>query len=75
LIHSEKTRAAYGCFIRDISRGGMFIKTPRSFSVGEKISFKFLMPDGLKQYQILGEIVRFQEDGIGIKFKRLLAED
>jgi hypothetical protein len=74
LIHSEKTRASYKCFIRDISRGGMFVEAPQSFNVGEKITLKFLMPGGGKQYQILGEIVRFQEKGIGIKFKRLLAD-
>jgi len=58
--------------IKDISRCGMFIETNQAFLVGEKITMKFQMPASQKLYKIMGEIVRFQKTGIGIKFKRQL---
>ena len=59
-------------FISDISRGGMFIKTSSSFSVGKNVTIKFQMPASKKIFQLIGEIVRLQDNGIGIKFKRQL---
>jgi len=61
--------------IRDISRCGMFIETSRAFSVGEKITIKFQAPSNRKSYKILGEIVRFQKKGIGVKFIRRISID
>lgn len=62
-------------FIRDISRCGMFIETSRSFCVGEKITVRFEVPSSRKIYKILGEIVRFQEKGMGVKFIRRMPVD
>ena len=50
----------------------MFIETNQAFWVDEKIIIKFQMPASQKLYKIMGEIVRFQKTGIGIKFKRKL---
>lgn len=66
----ETDKASAVDFIRDISRCGMFIETSRSFSVGEKITVKFEVPSSRKSYKILGEIVRFQKKGMGVKFIR-----
>ncbi len=65
-----KGKAPCADFIRDISRCGMFIETAQPFSVGEKITVKFEVPTSRKIYRILGKIVRFQENGIGVKFVR-----
>lgn len=59
--------------IRDISRCGMFIQTRRIFEVGEKIVMKFQIPSTRRIFRIIGEIVRNQKDGVGVKFKRQLA--
>ncbi len=57
-------------YIDDISRCGMFIKTSSSFFVGQNISIKFQTPTSKKLFQIMGKIVRLQNNGIGVKFKR-----
>jgi len=72
LIDPEKEKAHCDYLIKDISRCGMFIETNQAFLVSEKITMKFQMPASQKLYKIMGEIVRFQKTGIGIKFKRQL---
>ncbi len=59
-------------YINDISRCGMFIKTSSSFFVGQNITIKFQTPISKKLFQIIGKIVRLQDNGIGVKFKRQL---
>ena len=56
-------------FIDDISDGGVSIKTSTPYSVGEKISMTFLLPEHEKRLQIEGEIARIDAQGIGVKFK------
>ncbi|NOX34274.1 MAG: PilZ domain-containing protein [Deltaproteobacteria bacterium] len=80
LVDPEKDKSSYDYFIRNISRCGMFIETAmqdqpgRAFFTGEKIIMKFQMPASQKLYKIMGEVVRLQENGIGVKFKRQLYE-
>ncbi len=59
----------YRDFIRDISGSGVFIKTSQTFSVGQTISMTFMSPNDQKPFKINGEIVRANNDGIGVKFK------
>ena len=56
-------------YINDISRCGMFIKTGSSFFVGQNIIIKFQIPTSKNLFQIIGKIVRLQNNGIGVKFK------
>jgi Tfp pilus assembly protein PilZ len=58
----------YRDFIQDISESGLFIKTPQTFSAGQKIKMTFMSPDYQKPFKIKGEIVRVHEDGAGVKF-------
>jgi len=74
LIDPEKEKMSYDYFVKDICRCGMFIETSQSFSVGQKIAIKFQVPTSKKVFKIIGEIVRRQENGIGIKFKRWLSK-
>ena len=53
---------------RDISAGGVFIRTPAALSIGEEISLPFSVPTQKEPVTITGEIVRSVEDGIGVKF-------
>jgi len=59
----------YRDFIQDISASGVFIKTSQKFSAGQPILMTFVSPDNQKPFRINGEIIRTQEDGIGVKFK------
>lgn len=74
LIDPEKEKRSYDHFVKDISRCGMFIETSQTFSVGQKITIKFQVPTSKKVFKIIGEIVRHQKNGIGIKFKRRLSK-
>jgi Tfp pilus assembly protein PilZ len=58
----------YRDFIQDISESGLFIKTPQTFSAGQKIKMTFMSPDYQKPFKIKGEIVRTHTDGVGVKF-------
>jgi Tfp pilus assembly protein PilZ len=60
---------SYRDYIKDISVGGLFIETGTSFSVGEETSMTLLLPEYEKKIKIQGEIVRIEEQGIGVKFK------
>ena len=75
LIDPEKKKPMSDNFIKDISRCGIFIETNQSFCLGQKITMKFQVPASKKTFKITGEIVRFQKNGIGIKFKRRLSRD
>ena len=59
----------YRDFVKDISDKGVFIETSNPFSVGEKISMTFLLPEHKKRLKIQGEIVRIEEQGVGVKFE------
>ena len=74
LIDQDKEKSRFKHYIKDISRCGMFIETRQSFIVGEKITMRFQVPSSRKLYKILGEIVRFEKNGIGVKFKRQISE-
>jgi Tfp pilus assembly protein PilZ len=59
----------YRDFIQDISASGVYIKTSHKFLVGQPILMTFMSPDNQKPFRIKGEIIRIQEDGIGVAFK------
>lgn len=58
---------AYTDFIRNTSRGGMFIETYWPFMIGEKLSMTFSPPDIKKPIKVSGEVVRINPKGIGVK--------
>ena len=59
----------YKDFIKDISSGGVFIKTNMPFSVGQEVSLTFPIPNQQEHIKITGKIVRIIDEGIGVKFK------
>ena len=58
---------AYTDFIRDTSRGGMFIETYWPFMIGEKLSLTFNPPEINRPIKVSGEVVRINPKGIGVK--------
>ena len=58
---------AYTDFIRDTSRGGMFIETQWPFMIGEKLSLTFRSIDKKTPLKVTGKVVRINPKGIGVK--------
>ena len=62
----------YEGLVKDISRGGMFIKSGDEFSIGEELTLAIPSADRLKSLKLKGEVVRTEKEGFGVKFKRTL---
>ena len=56
-------------FIRNIAAEGIFISTSTPFSFGQEVLLAFPLPVSQEHITIPGEIVRIEEEGIGVKFK------
>lgn len=55
-------------FLRDISVGGVFLKTVTPFTVGRPITLIISSRDGKMNVRAHGEVVRVTSDGVGIQF-------
>ena len=62
----------YQDFINNLSKGGIFIETSSPFRAGQLISLIFSLPSMQKTFKISGTIVRTEQDGIGVKFRKNL---
>ena len=60
---------AFKDVIKDISKGGVFIETKKSFAVGQTITMNFRFSKS-QLIRATGEIVRSNSQGLGVKFKR-----
>ena len=58
-------------FIQNIAAEGIFISTSTPFSFGQEVSLAFPLPVSQEHINIPGEVVRIEEEGIGVKFKTL----
>lgn len=56
-------------YIKDISAWGLFIRTQKNISVGEDITMTVPTPGNDSTIKIIGEVVRRNSKGIGVKFK------
>ena len=61
----------YSDNIADISRSGLFIETNRPFNIGEEIILSFNMHGYDRPFKIKGNIVRSNQQGIGVQFKEV----
>ena len=59
----------YSDNIADISKSGLFIETKRPLDVGEEIVLSFNMHGYDHPFKIKGNIVRSNQQGIGVEFK------
>ncbi|MDM8551267.1 PilZ domain-containing protein [Desulfobacterales bacterium HSG2] len=62
-------------YIRDISKGGVFIETTNFFSAGQEFIMTFSIPNQEKPFRFVGEVVRINERGVGVKFKKKVMEE
>jgi hypothetical protein len=70
------TAIAYGTkgfssieYIKDISGWGLFIRTQKTMAVGEDITMTIPTPGSDSTIKIIGEVVRQNAKGVGVKFK------
>jgi Tfp pilus assembly protein PilZ len=56
-------------FIQNIAAEGIFISTSTPFSSGQEVSLAFPLPVSQEHITVSGEVVRIEEEGIGVKFK------
>ena len=61
----------YSDNIADISKSGLFIETKRPLDVGEEIVLSFNMHGYDRPFKIKGNIVRSNQQGIGVEFKEV----
>ena len=59
-------------FIQNIGNGGVFIQTDTDFYIGQQITMTFSLPKVEKDIIVSGKVVRFDSQGIGVKFDELL---
>jgi len=64
----------YHEFIRDLSRGGVFIQTRETFDVGEQVTLTFTTQKYQVHFKLSGKIARLEDNGIGVQFDRQLSE-
>ena len=58
----------YKGIMKDISGGGVFVETNKSFSIGQEVFMEIPFSNITGSVKIKGLIVRLDENGIGIKF-------
>ncbi len=57
----------YKDFIKNISAGGVYIKTQQPHLIGQDISINFALPDYSESVKISGKIVRIDSEGIAVR--------
>ena len=57
--------------ISDISIGGAFIKTEQPLVMGQQVDLSFSVPNFEKSFDLSGQVVRCDDQGIGVKFNSL----
>ena len=68
-IHYATQDRIYSDSIADISKSGLFIETRKPFAVGEEILLTFNMHGYDRPFKLMGNIVRSNQQGIGVEFK------
>ena len=59
----------------DVSLSGMYIRTEQPLSVGTVMALDFSLPEKPTELSAFAEVVRDNEEGVGIQFLALKAED
>jgi Tfp pilus assembly protein PilZ len=65
----------YSGYTRNISLGGLFLRTRFPFSIGQGLILAFLPQDRHSYLKVTGEVVRTSPEGIGVKFNSLNQKD
>jgi len=55
--------------ILDLSTGGLFIDTRKSFSIGQKLQMRISFGSNISPFEVTGKVVYKIDYGIGVKFE------
>lgn len=59
-------------YVTNISRSGVFIRTKNPLAVGTKVNLRFtVLMDDIETIEGTGEVVRVDEEGMGVVFRDL----
>ncbi len=64
----------YRDIIKNISAGGLFIRTTRRIATGQPISLEFPLFDFAEQVEVQGTVIRVEHHGFAVEFDRPLRE-
>jgi len=64
----------YRDIIKNISAGGLFVRTSRRISIGQAITLEFPLFDFEKHIEVQGMVVRVEHRGFAVEFGRPLRE-
>jgi Tfp pilus assembly protein PilZ len=65
---------SFAGFVKDISKGGVFIETRAHLDIGEKIKMTFSSPNQPKPIKVSGRVFRKNTLGVGVQFERAKKE-
>lgn len=66
LMYANQEEAGLGK-VKDISSDGLFIETPRAFTVGDQLDIDFHFRHGQTNMAIAGKITRITPTGVGVR--------
>lgn len=70
-VNCTTERRSFKSYIIDISKLGVFIESNDRFSVNQKISMAFKLPNHQQDFRLDGRIARSGPRGIGVRFNDL----
>jgi type IV pilus assembly protein PilZ len=72
-VEYKRLNSFFADYSRDISKGGLFVRTKKPLAVGTRFRFTLAVPSRAEPFSLAGEVVRVQphgEDaGMGIHFE------
>ncbi|MEJ2725617.1 MAG: PilZ domain-containing protein, partial [Deltaproteobacteria bacterium] len=68
-IHYNTKGGTFRDFIQNISLGGLFLLSRRTFSVGQRVEIPFFPLSIGETVWVTGDVVRVTEQGIAVKFR------
>ena len=71
-IDCSGNKCAFTDFVQNISVGGLYIETQLPLSVDQELSMSFFLSDNETPIKNTGSVVRIDERGIGIQFRKPL---
>jgi Tfp pilus assembly protein PilZ len=71
-IHYSGRNQFYEGLVKDISRGGLFIKSQDKFPAGQELRLVIPIPTKNKSLKLVGKVVRINQEGFAVKFKSKL---
>ncbi|MEJ2723076.1 MAG: PilZ domain-containing protein [Deltaproteobacteria bacterium] len=74
-VHYLSQGRTYSGYTQNISLGGLFLPTRYRFTVGQGLVVAFPPRNSNKYIKMVGEVVRLDPEGIGIKFKSMTQKE